>query len=117
MSKGPGRVQRAILALIAANPNGAWTTEDLCRAAYPGVNRVEKKHRLSALRALRTMALPGMWMVRRLSRPGVEHCLLIGVALRNGGDREACASDLGQTIAAIAALEAEKAKGQPPVVS
>jgi hypothetical protein len=75
MSKGPGRAQRAILALIAGNPDGAWTTDELCREVYAGINRVEKKHRVAVLRALRTMTLPGMWRVRRLSRAGVEHCL------------------------------------------
>jgi hypothetical protein len=55
--------------------DGAWTTAKLCRAAYPGLNRVDKKHRNAVSRALRTMALPGTWTVRRLHRPGVEYCL------------------------------------------
>ena len=28
-------VQQSVLALIAANPDGVWATEDLCLAAYP----------------------------------------------------------------------------------
>jgi hypothetical protein len=30
MTKGPGHVQRAILDLISANPDGAWTIQDQC---------------------------------------------------------------------------------------
>jgi hypothetical protein len=75
MSLGPGRIQRVILGLIAAEPDGVWTTDQLCRLAYPGVNRVEKKHRVAVLHALRKLALPGEWMTRRRRRPGCEHCL------------------------------------------
>ena len=31
----------------------AWTVEDLCERVYTDINRVEKKHRVSVLRALR----------------------------------------------------------------
>ena len=74
MSKGPGRVQRAISALIEGDPDGAWTTADICRAVYPSAE-IDKKHRVAVLYALRHMALPGTWTVRRLSRAGVEFCL------------------------------------------
>ncbi len=42
MSRGPGRVERAIYNLIEDHPDGAWTTEDLCRLIYPTANCVEK---------------------------------------------------------------------------
>ena len=74
MSKGPGRVQRAISALIDGDPDGAWTTADICRAVYPD-DEIDKKHRVAVLYALRHMTLPGTWTVRRLSRAGVEYCL------------------------------------------
>ena len=51
MSKGPGRIERAIAAILDGEPNNAFTTEDLCERVYPGVNRVEKKHRVAVLRA------------------------------------------------------------------
>jgi hypothetical protein len=55
MSKGPGRVSRAIEAAIEADPDNAFTIEDLCDRVYPGVNRVEKKHRVAVLRAAKAI--------------------------------------------------------------
>jgi hypothetical protein len=71
MSKGLGRVQRTILALIEAEPNGAWSFEELCGLIYPtsewvrpkGAGRVRRpKAQLVAVgRALARMTLPGTW--------------------------------------------------------
>ena len=55
MSRGPGRIERAIYDLFEKHPEGAWTTEDLCRLIYPTANRVEKKHRVAVLRAVKTI--------------------------------------------------------------
>jgi hypothetical protein len=76
MSHGPGHVQRAILALIEADPNGAWATGALCAHVY-GVERVEKRHRVAVIRALRRMmrTLPAGWCVSRQGGPPHEHCL------------------------------------------
>jgi hypothetical protein len=60
MSRGPGRIQQEIAALIAANPDGAWTTADLCRHIYE-VKTIEKKHSVAVARALRSMELPPPW--------------------------------------------------------
>jgi hypothetical protein len=71
MSRGLGHVQRTILALIEADPHGAWTVEDICRRAYPD-GPVEKKHRVAALRALDKMKLPGtwgLWVGQRVGQP------------------------------------------------
>jgi hypothetical protein len=59
--RGPGRIQQEIAALIAANPDDAWTPE--------------KKHRVAVTRALRQMELPPLWRTVRLNRSGAEHCL------------------------------------------
>jgi hypothetical protein len=67
-------VQRVILALIEADPHGAWTTEQLCRAVYPNA-RCGKKERVAVLRALKRMALPGTWGLVQLFRAGAEYCL------------------------------------------
>jgi hypothetical protein len=75
MSKGPGRVQRVVLSLIAAEPDGVFTIADLCRHVYPDAAEVAKKHRVSVRYALRHMPLPETWRVRRLSRAGSELCL------------------------------------------
>ena len=57
MSRGPGRIERAIRQLMTDEPTGAWTVEDLCERVYTGTNRVEKKHRVSVLRVLRRVVL------------------------------------------------------------
>ena len=51
MSKGPGRVMRAIAAAFGAEPDVAFSTDDLCRAVYQ--REPEKRHRVAVLRALR----------------------------------------------------------------
>ena len=55
MSRGPGRIEQAIMAAFEAEPDNAFTTEDICDRAYPGVNRIEKKHRVSVLRAMQNI--------------------------------------------------------------
>jgi hypothetical protein len=77
MSRGPGHIQRVILALIEGDPHGdgAWTLSQICEQAYPGINRPEKKHRVAVARALRKMKLPGTWEVRRIDGHGEEYCL------------------------------------------
>jgi hypothetical protein len=61
MSKGPGRIARAIANLLADEPEGAWTTEELCQRIYHEVSiersrldpetAVQKKHRVAVIRA------------------------------------------------------------------
>ena len=54
MSRGPGKVMRAIMALMQTQPDGAWTTSELCAAAYPDIrnsSQVQKKHRAAVSRA------------------------------------------------------------------
>jgi hypothetical protein len=59
MSKGAGRIERAIVEAFVAEPDNAFTVEDLCDCVYRGVNRVEKKHRVAVLRAMKKMASNG----------------------------------------------------------
>jgi hypothetical protein len=65
MSRGPGRIERAIEAAFTTEPNRAFTVEELARAAYPGVNRVEKKHRVALLRAAHNVAERLLWRTMR----------------------------------------------------
>ena len=51
MSRGPGTVQRRILALFQENPRAVISTSDLCRQVFKSVV-IAKKHRVSVLRAL-----------------------------------------------------------------
>ncbi len=39
--------------MMEAEPDGAWTIQDLAEKVYSGLNRVEKKHRVSVLRAVK----------------------------------------------------------------
>jgi hypothetical protein len=79
MCRGPGRIQQEITALIAANPDDAWTLGELCGLIYYGQRSCsptpEKKHRVAVTRALRQMELPPLWRTVRLNRSGAEHCL------------------------------------------
>jgi hypothetical protein len=53
-----------------AHPSAVFTVEDLAIAAYPGINRVEKKHRVAVLRAA-YKAFAGIgWSSYACERPG-----------------------------------------------
>jgi hypothetical protein len=54
MSKGPGRVQRQLLEVFTKNGSTIFSTEDLCRAVF-GADQVDKKRRVSILRALKSL--------------------------------------------------------------
>jgi hypothetical protein len=51
MSRGPGKIQRAIEAVFAAEPDNGFLLSELCERVYSGVNRIEKKHRVAVARA------------------------------------------------------------------
>jgi hypothetical protein len=55
MGRGPGRIERAIEATLDAESDNAFTTEDMCERVYPGTE-IEKKHRVSVLRAMEKVA-------------------------------------------------------------
>ena len=80
MSRGLGRIQQAIVAMIEAEPRSAWTTTQLCERIY-GAN-VERWHRVAVARALSRMKLPPLWCRSRTGKPGAESCLY------NAGDVE-----------------------------
>jgi hypothetical protein len=62
MSRGPGRIQRVITDLLAAEPHGVWTVAQLCQLAYPK-QRVEKKHRVAMWRAIHHIELGPVWQL------------------------------------------------------
>ena len=53
MSRGPGRIERAIRALFDAHPDEAFTTDDICVECYPALREcaTERKHRVAVVRA------------------------------------------------------------------
>jgi hypothetical protein len=68
VSRGPGRIEQSLRALFRDQPDGIFTTAELCRDVY-GRRRIEKKHRVAVLRALKSLArrsMPTLW--RTVSR-------------------------------------------------
>jgi hypothetical protein len=61
MSRGPGVVQRKILALTKAQP-GPWTVEEVRALVYPGDLEPSRSQTNAVSRALK-MPLPGKWKV------------------------------------------------------
>ena len=71
MSRGPGRIERAITTAFGAEPKRVFTTEDLCRYVYRHLPRIEKKHRVSLLRAAkRVLEREPNWQMARTHSPG-----------------------------------------------
>lgn len=70
MSRGPGRIEAAIAAIFEAEPDQYFTIEDLAQRLYPGINRVDKKHRVAVLRAGRNVASRLWWAAQRRQAPG-----------------------------------------------
>jgi hypothetical protein len=53
VSRGPGRLERAIRALCDANPDAVFTTEELVAHCYPAAPEIERKHLVAVRRAMR----------------------------------------------------------------
>jgi len=71
MSRGPGRVERAIKAAFDAEPTRVFTTEYLCTHVYTGATRIEKKHRVSLIRAAKRVLQRELgWRMSRTHKPG-----------------------------------------------
>ena len=66
MSKGFGKIQRAIAAMIKANPDGAWAYEHLAERIY-GTAPFTRAQKNAIGRALANMRLPGTWVVQQAS--------------------------------------------------
>jgi hypothetical protein len=56
MGKGPGRVQREIVAAFAADPDNGFTINELCCLIYPDSEYIEKKHTVAILKAAKSLA-------------------------------------------------------------
>ncbi len=70
MSRGPGRIQRAIEDAFRQHPSATYAVDELVLIAYPGLNRVEKKHRVATIRAADAVAKDLGWQGIRAERPG-----------------------------------------------
>src|SRR5262249_33440820 len=74
MSRRLGRVSAVVLAAFRRKPREIWKTSELCRLVYK-TDRIEKKHRVAVLRALRILAVRGEVKIRRFQPTGerAEH--------------------------------------------
>jgi hypothetical protein len=74
MSRGLGHVSAVVLAAFRRKPREIWKTSELCRLVYK-TDRIEKKHRVAVLRALRVLAVRGEVKIRRFRPTGerAEH--------------------------------------------
>jgi hypothetical protein len=52
MSRGPGRIERTIRALLDANPDESFSTDQLCNRCYGRGGWMERKHRVAVIRAM-----------------------------------------------------------------
>jgi hypothetical protein len=55
MSKGPGRIERALADIFDRERDNAFTLEDLAERVWPGLTQLSKKHRVSLARAARNL--------------------------------------------------------------
>ncbi len=79
MSRGPGRIERAIKAVFDAEPTRVFTTEHLCAQVYAGVPAIEKKHRVSLIRAAKhVIQREHNWRMTRTHMPGAPFLFFNG---------------------------------------
>jgi len=70
MSRGPGIVQRRLIAAFQSEPTLRFAVEQLAEIAYPG-EQIERKHAVSVRRALKN--LPGLDLfVMTANKPGTH---------------------------------------------
>ena len=63
MSKGPGKRQAAIEAVFTSEHDDIFSLDDLVAIAFPGLNRVEKKHRVATARSAAGACRQRGWMM------------------------------------------------------
>jgi hypothetical protein len=61
MSRGPGRIERAIAEAFERNPQATFSVAELAPYAFPGLNSLSRKHRVSIIRAAENVAWRLYW--------------------------------------------------------
>jgi hypothetical protein len=78
MSRGAGRIERALRTLLAAEPTNAFSLADLATHIFPDVRVVQKKHRVSLRRAaLKIIASDPDW---RFEQTHAREVMLVNAA-------------------------------------
>ncbi|MDH4990846.1 hypothetical protein QEZ48_08380 [Aquamicrobium lusatiense] len=98
MSRGPGKIERAVEALLNANPRRTFTGEEMALACYPGLNRVEKKHKVSVLRAANKVADRLRWASDRVWNSNSSIIFFNPLDLRSFAVGKTRAHEAGETI-------------------
>jgi hypothetical protein len=71
MSKGAGRIERAIRELFDAHPDLAFITDELAEHCFPEAEAIERKHQVSVLRAAQKVVAPDPdWRAWRIEGQG-----------------------------------------------
>lgn len=75
MSRGPGRIERAVGAAFEANPSRTFTVAELAAVAYPDAPAIEKRHRVAVIRAADRVSWRLDWTAMRskMARPGLVY--------------------------------------------
>jgi hypothetical protein len=78
MSRGTGRIERAIETAFLHEPNRTFTLDELVSIAYPGLKRPEKRHHVAILRGAHNVAARLGWHCWPSERPG-HHMVFVNV--------------------------------------
>lgn len=70
MSRGPGRIQKTIEAAFMEHPDDIFALEELIVIAFPGLHQIEKKHRVSVIRAAKPACERTGWDMRHQNAVG-----------------------------------------------
>ncbi len=84
MSKGPGRIERAIEAAFKSNPDGYFSVPDLAHLIYER-KEVTRSERVAIQRAAHRVAERLHWTTHRASKRGAELIFVNALSLRSYG--------------------------------
>lgn len=114
MSRGPGKIERSLAALLSANHTDAFTTDELCMACFPDVSCIEKKHRVSVLRAMQKVQNNLGWIARSISGQRGNYVFFNCYNLHSlavGRTRSGAEGDWTHASCRCAVITSEKAEG------
>jgi hypothetical protein len=115
VSRGPGKIERAIEAAFLEAPDATFSVADLGPVAYPGLNRVEKRHRVAILRAADKVAARLWWKGLKSERPGgaIVYCNLLNVRSYTLGKMRTDLVDGGEPLERLATFLEPPQFGDP----
>jgi hypothetical protein len=82
MSRGPGRIERAVEALLR-DTDRSFSIDELAVIVYPGINTSQRKHRVSVLRTLNNISKRMLLWFYRVAQPGGRYFVSNGSNVRS----------------------------------